>query len=117
MLAELRLQRRDLRPQLLDLLAQLLDAVPLRVRQADRRVVARVVEGDDLAWHADDGRVGRHVGHDDGAGADARVLTDRDEADELRRRADDDALAQRRVALLAPVAGPTGGPAPRQVAG
>ena len=35
------------------------------------RVVAGVVEGDDVAGHADHRGVGRHVGHDDRAGADA----------------------------------------------
>src|SRR5215510_5057201 len=44
-LLQLFLQRRDLRLQLFHALAHRLDAVPLRVRKADRRLVAGVIVG------------------------------------------------------------------------
>ncbi len=49
--------------------------------------------------HADDDGAGRHVLDDDGVGADARMRADANRAEDLRPRANDDVVFQRRVAL------------------
>src|SRR5688572_17071489 len=116
MLSQLFLEGRYLGLQLLETLAQLLDAVPLRVGQAHRGLVAGVIEGNDLAGHADNSRVGRHVGEHDRAGADPDVVADLDVADDFRPGADDDVVAQSRMALLTPVAGAAEGNALGEVA-
>jgi hypothetical protein len=43
--------------------------------------------------------VGRHILDDHGAATDARAVADRDRPQDLRADADDDIIAQRRVAL------------------
>src|SRR3990172_1260004 len=76
-------QLRDPRLQLLDARLQVLDHVPFGVRQAQHRVVPGVCEGHHVAGNADHGGVWRHVGDDDGTGADLGVLADRHVADDL----------------------------------
>src|SRR5581483_7248244 len=66
-------------------------------RDAFRRVRRRFAH--DATGHADDGRVRRHGGDDDRAGADPAVSADRDGSEHRRAEADHDVVLDGRVAL------------------
>jgi hypothetical protein len=85
--------------ELRDPILQPLDHVPLGVRQLEDGLVAGVGVGDDVAGDTDNGGVGGYVGHHDRASADLGVIADVDGADDLGAGADDDAVAQRGMAL------------------
>ena len=79
------------------------------VRIGDQHALAVAI--DDVRGHADDGGVGRHVGEDHGAGADARVFADGDIAEHVGVVADEDAVADGGVALAVAFAGAAQGDA------
>ena len=92
-------------------LLERLDRLGLGIGETVDRPGVREAHGDDPPRHADDRRVGRHVGDDDRAGPDPRALADVDGADQLGVRADDDAIVEGRVALLVEPAGAAEGDA------
>src|SRR5687767_5223926 len=95
---ELRLERPDPLHQLLERLGHRVGEIGLiQIDVADPLAVLVCYP----ARNADDNGVRRHFTNHDRAGADAAVVADGERADDLGTGANDDVVAERRVALLA----------------
>src|SRR5262245_26985963 len=104
-------ERLDLSLEQLDALQQVLDGLGHRIGkiglvQIDARAHPLAVLVGDLARHPYHHRVGRYIADDDGASADAAVLTDGEGAEYSRTGAHHHVITQSGMALLPLEAGP-----------